>query len=122
MENLINRIQDAAFEVRRNLTFGYLEAIYHNALMHELRVRGIPAKDYVKIPVFYKNERVGEYEADIVVDDRVILEIKAVRELAPAHEAQLVNYLTATGINDGVLINYGGEKFKFHRKTRIYHG
>ena len=113
-------IKTAAFEVRRHLSPGYLESVYQNALVVELHRHGLKAEKEVDIPVEYKGVIVGNFKADILVDDRVILELKAVRELNPLHEAQLVNYLNATNIDYGYLINYGAEKFRIIRKTRIY--
>lgn len=117
---LLKIIKDAAYEVRLNLGYGYLESVYQNALMIELRNRGIYAEKEVAIPVWYKGEQVGDFRADILVEKSVILELKAVRELNPIHEAQLVNYLVATGLDYGYLINYGGDKFRIALKTRIY--
>lgn len=117
---LLKIIKDAAYEVRLNLGYGYLESVYQNALMIELRNRGIYAEKEVAIPVWYKGEQVGDFRADILVEKNIILELKAVRELSPIHEAQLVNYLVATGLDYGYLINYGGDKFRIALKTRIY--
>lgn len=117
---LLKVIKDAAFEVRLNLAPGYLESVYQNALIVELRSRGVYAEKEVAIPVWYKGEQVGDFRADILVDKRIILELKAVRELNPIHEAQLVNYLVATRLDYGYLINYGGEKFRIALKTREY--
>lgn len=120
IEKLLKTIQDAAYEVRVNLCSGYLESVYQNALVTELELRGIKAEKEVYIPVFYKGKCVGEFRADLLVDNKVIVELKAVCELLPVHEVQLVNYLVATGIDYGILINFGGEKFRAIRKSRIY--
>lgn len=120
MEALLQKIKDAAFEVRKHLAPGYLESVYQNALVIELQLQGLTALKEVAIPVFYKEVQVGDFRADILVNNCVILELKAVREINPIHEAQLVNYLIATGIDYGFLINYGGEKYRIIRKTRIY--
>ena len=120
IEKLMLAIKDAAFEVRKNLAPGYLESVYQNALVHELQLHGLKADKEVPIPVKYKNVDVGEFKADILVNNCVIIELKAVKELNALHEAQLVNYLVATGIDDGYLINYGGEKYRIMRKTRLY--
>lgn len=117
---LLSAIKEAAFEVRLNLGPGYLESVYQNALMIELRSRGIYAEKESVIPVWYKGEQVGDFRADILVEKTVILELKAVRELNPVHEAQLVNYLVATGLDYGYLINYGGDKFRIALKSREY--
>lgn len=117
---LLELINKAAYEVRINLASGYLESVYKNALMFELESLGLHAEKEVSLPVYYKGIMVGEFRADIVVND-IIIEVKACRELSSAHEAQLVNYLVATGYDKGVLINYGGEKFAFRIKDRNYH-
>ena len=119
VEELIDIIRDASFEVRKTLQPGFVESVYQNALLFELELRGIKAKKEVYIPVFYKNRVVGDFRADILVDNRIIIETKAVSEHSPVHDLQLVNYLTATGIDDGLVINYGN-KYCFRHKTRIY--
>jgi hypothetical protein bfra3_10641 len=113
-------IKEAAFEVRLHLSPGFLESVYQNALILELRQRGLYAEKELAIPVFYKNNIVGDFRADILVNDSIIIELKAVREITTIHEAQLVNYLIATGLDYGFLINYGAEKFRIIRKTRFY--
>lgn len=117
---LLKVIKEAAYEVRLHLSPGYLESVYQNALILELRRMGIFSEKEVAIPVWYKGEQVGDFRADILVEKCIILELKAVRELNPIHEAQLVNYLVATGFDYGYLINYGGEKFRIALKTREY--
>ena len=117
---LLQVIKEATFEVRVNLGPGYLESVYQNALMIELRDRGIFAEKEIAIPVNYKGEPVGDFRADILVDRKVIIELKAVREISPLHEAQLVNYLEATGLDYGYLINYSGDKFRIALKSRVY--
>lgn len=120
IEELLEEIRDAAYEVRLHLSPGYLESVYQNALVIELRKRGLTAFPEFEIPVAYKGMNVGVFKADILVNNAVIIELKAVRELNVLHESQLVNYLTSTNIDYGFLINYGGEKFRIIKKTRIY--
>ena len=120
IEEELQIIRDAAYEVRKHLAPGYLESVYQNALVLELKLRGLSAEKEVSIPVRYKDVVVGDFKADILVDNLVILELKAVRELIAIHEAQLVNYLVATGLDYGFLINYGGEKYRIIKKTRLY--
>ena len=120
INELIDVVNDCAVRVRRQLPQGYLEAVYKNAMVIELRKRGLPYEVEKPINVYYDGVVVGEYKADIIVDGRLILELKAVQSLCTAHEVQLVNYLTATGINDGLLINFGGEKIDIRHKYRIY--
>ncbi len=119
-EELITKIVGCAYNVHKVLAPGYLESVYKNALMHELNANGLNAADEVAINVLYKNVLVGEFKADIIVDRRVIIELKAVNSLNRQHEAQLVNYLTSTGIDDGLLINFGSEKIQIKRKYRVY--
>ena len=104
---LTKRIIGAAFEVHRILGYGFLEKVYEAALTRELRDRGHRVVNQAEMEVSYKGESVGLYYADLLVDDAVICEVKALDKLAPAHEAQLLNYLKATGIKVGLLLNFG---------------
>lgn len=105
--DLTEEIIKAAYKVHNALGFGFLEKVYQNALMIELKRMGLKVTSEMPIKVYYRNEIVGEYIADIIVEDKVILELKAVKDLAEIHEVQLVNYLKATGIEVGLLINFG---------------
>jgi GxxExxY protein len=105
-EGLTYKIRGAIFEVNSVLGHGFLEKVYENALMAELQDRGLKAESQVPISVQYKNREVGEYFADIVVEDQVILELKAVETLEKIHEAQILNYLKATGYKVGLLVNF----------------
>ena len=120
IEQLLKIIQDAAYEVRKSLCAGYLESVYQNALVYELRLRGLKAESAAPINVTYKGFLVGVFRADILVEGSVIIELKAVKELSSVHEMQLVNYLKATGIEYGFLINYGGDVFAIHKKTKSF--
>ena len=121
IEALIGKILDLANVVREQLAPGYYEDLYEKALMIELENAGIKAKNQYPITVYYNQKPIGEYKADIFVENKVIIELKAVSNITPAHEAQLVNYLTATGIDNGLLINFGNEeKIQIKRKYRIY--
>ena len=106
-ENLTKEIISAFYEVLSILGFGFLEQVYQNALYKELKRRGLHCEAQKQLKVYYKNEVVGNYVADIVVNDQVILELKAVSALRPEHEWQLVNYLKATGLKVGLLLNFG---------------
>ena len=110
LKELSFQIMAAAFEVHNTLGYGFLESVYEKALMKEFRMRGIFAESQKTITVFYKGEEVGSYCADIVVDSKIILELKAVEFLNRAHEAQLLNYLKGTGFKLGILINFGKER------------
>ena len=120
MDELIEAINNCALRIRRQLPQGYLEAVYKNAMVIELRKLGLSFETEKPIKVFYDGLPVCEYKADIIIDNRLILELKAVQNLCTAHEVQLVNYLTATGIDDGLLINFGGEKIDIRHKYRLY--
>ncbi len=119
-ETLIKTIIQCAYNVRMHLAAGFLESVYQKALMIELRERGIHASMETPINVYYNNEIVGEFRADIIVEDQIIIELKAVQHIMPVHEAQLVNYLTATHKDHGLLINFGGDRIEIKRKFRIY--
>jgi GxxExxY protein len=108
-------INGAVFEVNRVLGPGFLEKVYENALLIELRERGLKAENRVPIKVFYKDKVVGEYIADILVEEKVILELKAVERLEKIYEAQLLNYLKATEIQIGLLINFTHPKAEIKR-------
>ena len=109
------QIRGAVFEVNRILGSGFLEKVYEKALIIELLVRGLRGEGQVPIKVFYKNEVVGEYFADIVVEGQVIIELKAVDQLQKIHEAQLLNYLKATSYKIGLLINFTHPKAEIKR-------
>ena len=105
--DITEKIIKAAYAVHNTLGFGFLEKVYQNALAIEIRKAGMNVQQEHPIVVYYENIIVGEYFADLVVDEKIILELKAVKELSPAHETQLVNYLKATGMEVGLLINFG---------------
>ena len=115
-EELTHQIIQAFYEVHKTLGFGFLEQVYQNALYKELCCRGMKVECQKQIRVFYKNEIVGYYIADMVVEDTVILELKAVQSLRLEHEFQLINYLKATGMQIGLLLNFG-HSAEFKRKV-----
>jgi GxxExxY protein len=121
-ERLTRTIIGRAMTVHDALGPGFLEQVYRNALAHELRKAGHVAERERRLAVHYDGVVVGDYVVDILVDACVLLELKAVRRLAPIHETQLVHYLTATGIALGLLINFGAERLEIRRKTRRYQG
>jgi GxxExxY protein len=114
-KDVTEQIIGAAFEVHNVLGYGFLERVYQMAMVVELRLRGLDAKPECKIDVFYKNVRVAYYEADLYVNNCVIVELKVAKEYQKADEAQLINELKATGIKVGLLINFGREKVEFKR-------
>ena len=121
IEELIKLIINIAYEVRSNLVAGYLESVYKKALLIELREAGLEVEDEVELPVLYKGHVIGDFRADIIVEGSVIIELKAVAHLLPAHEIQLVNYLTIAKIDNGLLINFGAtERLEIKRKYRVY--
>ena len=115
-EDLTSKIIACAYKVHNTLGFGFLEAVYQNALLIELLKTGLHAEKEKKIQVYYDSQLVGDYMADIIVEEKVILELKSVKDLHPAHSAQLVNYLKATGIEVGLLLNFG-ESVEIKRKV-----
>jgi GxxExxY protein len=112
-------IVGAAMEVHRILGPGFLEAVYQAALEHELTLRGIPFERQKRLAVVYKDQIIGEYIADLVIDGKIILELKAVSKLTPAHEAQAHHYIAATGLRLAILLNFGAPSLE---QTRIIRG
>jgi GxxExxY protein len=117
---LTQRIIGCAMKVHGALGPGFLESVYQRALAHELQKTGLRVECEKPISVTYDGAIVGDFCADMLVEGRVMIENKAVQALATAHEVQLVNYLTATGIEIGLLLNFGGARLEFKRKTRTY--
>jgi GxxExxY protein len=115
-ENITERIIAAFYKVYNVLGWGFLEKVYQGAMEIELRKHGLNIKPLQKIDVFYEGICVGEYIADFLVEDCVIIELKAAEAIAPAHEAQLINYLKASGIDVGLVLNFG-PKPQFRRKV-----
>lgn len=105
--DVTERIIGAAYEVHNELGFGFLEKVYENALAIELQEQGLSVRQQEPVQVFYKGHLVGDYVADLVVEDKVVVELKAVKLLDKAHEVQLVNYLKATRMEVGLLLNFG---------------
>jgi len=108
----------AAMEVHTVLGSGFLEAIYQAAFEKELSIRGIPFARKVNLPVSYKGDLIGEYEADLVVDEKIVVELKAISKLNSAHEAQAIHYLTATGLQLALLINFGASSLEYRRVVK----
>jgi GxxExxY protein len=115
INDLTYAIRGAIFEVNKVLGPGFLEKVYEEALLSELRSRDLKAESQVPIEVLYKRKVVGEYFADILVEDKVIIEIKTVENIAKTHEAQLLNYMKATGIKVGLLVNFRHSKAEIKR-------
>lgn len=119
-DSVTEKIISSAYEVANHLGPGYLEKVYHNALLCELRSRGFKLDSEVEAKVFYKGNEVGLYYIDILVEGRVILELKAVSNLAHCHKAQILNYLNATNLNLGILLNFGSPHVQVQRVVHNY--
>lgn len=107
-----------AFDVINELGAGFLESVYEQALLLALRQKGLSVLAQTPIQVMFRGACVGNFYADLLVEDKVIVELKAVRALGPEHQAQLINYLNATGIEVGLLINFGNPRLDYKRLTR----
>lgn len=118
-KELTEKIIGCAYRVHNKMGFGFLESVYQKCLLIELRKTGLRAEAEKAITVYYENEVVGDFIADIIVEGSVILELKSVRRIIKAHEMQLVNYLTATQTDVGLLLNFGERKVDVKRKVRI---
>lgn len=114
-ENLTQDIIGAAFDVHNALGCGLLEKVYENALAWELGLRGRVVTPQKEFKVSYKDKEVGVYYADLVVDDKVVVEVKSVNDLGDVHRAQILNYLRVSGIRVGLLLNFARPKLKFER-------
>ena len=114
-KDITEGIINAYYFVYNELGYGFLEKVYQNAMLIELRSRGFKVESQKIIKVYFKETIVGEYFADIVVDDKIILELKSCESLASEHEIQLFNYLKATEIEVGLLFNFG-KRAAFKRK------
>ena len=113
---ITSQIINAAYEVHGILGQGFLEKVYQNALAHRLRKKGLPVDK--KVPVKVRDEDgtvVGDYEADLLVKECVLIEVKAVKRIVAEHKAQVLNYLKATGIQVGLLTNFGSYRFEMRR-------
>ena len=118
-EELTGKIIGCGFEVSNELGVGFLESVYEKAVVVALTDAGLTARSQVPIGVSFRGRPVGEFFADIVVGEKVIVELKAVRTLISVHEAQVINYLKATGMEVGLLMNFGNPKLEYRRFTRI---
>ena len=114
-KEITDKILKSFYTVYGELGYGFLEKVYENALLYELSEAGLYCERQKPIKVYYKDQLIGEYFADILVDNKVILEIKAAETIAKEHEYQLINYLKATKIEIGLVLNFG-KKPEFKRK------
>lgn len=115
-KSLTDKIINCFYEVYNVLGYGFLERVYETSLFNELTSRGIDCERQKKIEVYYKGDTVGDYYADIIVEEKVILELKASESICEEHEFQLINYLKATNIEVGLLLNFG-KKPEIRRKV-----
>ena len=119
---ITEKIIDCAFAVFNHLGSGCLESVYERCMLIELRKAGLCANSQQKIKVVYDNQIVGEFTANIIVEESIIVELKAVSQITKIHETQLVNYLASTGKNVGLLTNFGSEKVQVRRKIKSLEG
>jgi GxxExxY protein len=117
--DLCGQLIGYAMKVHSALGTGFLESVYQNVLALELRRAGLKVEQERPISVFYEGELVGAFVADLLVNDTLIIETKAIQALAKTHEVQLVNYLVATGIDEGLLLNFGAPRLEFKKKFRL---
>ena len=114
-EEITGQIIGAAFEVYNHLGYGFLEKVYENAMIRELQLCGLHATAQYPIKVTYKDAEVGDYYADILVENKVIVELKTGESINKLHMAQLINYLHGTGMEVGLLINFGKQRCTYRR-------
>jgi len=114
-KEITERIIEACYEVANELGAGFLESVYEKALLVALGEKGIDAASQVPMAVIFRGQNVGEFFADIIVESKIVVEVKAVKRLLPEHSAQVINYLKATGMEVGLLVNFGGPKVEIKR-------
>ncbi|MHB8972307.1 MAG: GxxExxY protein [Pirellulaceae bacterium] len=117
-EAITQTIIGSAYRVHKTLGFGFLESVYETSLLIELAKHGIRAQPQQEVTVYYEGQPVGKFRADVLIEDHMVLELKSIQQLAMAHELQLVNYLVATRLDLGLLINFGPDKVEVKRKYR----
>jgi GxxExxY protein len=116
-EQITKTVIGCAFEVINELGAGFLESVYQNAMLLALRQMGISVTPQRPISVMFRGESVGDFYADLFVEEKIIVELKAVKAIAPEHQAQIINYLNATGIEVGLLINFGNPRLEYKQKV-----
>src|ERR1700734_913080 len=117
-EILARQVIGIAMKIHRTLSCGFVESIYRQALAIELRSAQIDFEIHPVLPVFYKGEEVGVFQADLIIENRLIVELKAVEALTVPHSIQLINYLSAAQIEHGLLLNFGAKSLEFKTKNR----
>jgi len=116
--DLTEKILAACFEVNKELGAGFLESVYQNALIIALKEKGLQVEREYPLTVTFRQQTVGQFYADLLVEGKVIVELKAITALADVHKAQVINYLKATGIEVGLLVNFGNPKLEYNRLHR----
>ena len=114
-KDLTYDIIGCAMDVHRELGYGFLEKVYENSLIIALREKDIEADSQVPLKIKFHNHIVGEYFADLIIDNKVIIELKAVSSIIPEHRAQIINYLTATKLRVGMILNFGNKSLEYER-------
>jgi len=117
-EDVTKKIIGCAYKVYNAMGFGFLESVYEKCMIIELQNAGLKVEQQKRIPVTYRGKNVGDFTADLVVEGKIIVELKSIQKLTKANEVQLVNYLVATGMTVGLLINFGETKAEVKRKVR----
>ena len=119
-EDITKKILETCFEVSNELGYGYLESVYEKALLIALRQKGLKAENQVPLMVKFRGEVVGEFFVDILVNEKVLIELKVANSLSKENFAQVINYLKATGIEVGLLVNFGTPKIEYRRFTNKF--
>jgi len=114
-KDITSQILNAAFEVHNTLGRGFLEKVYENALLYELKQRGLKVETQKEIKVYYKKTEVGIYLADMIVEKKVIIELKVSEAISNIHETQLLNYLKASSYNVGLILNFAKTRLEYKR-------
>jgi GxxExxY protein len=114
-EELSGKIIGSAIEVHKTLGSGFIESVYHNAMKLELTDRDIPFETEKHVRIFYKNNQVGEHRVDLVFNNEIVVELKAVSDISDSHEKQIISYLKATGIKVGLILNFSNAKVDIKR-------
>jgi len=118
MKMLCDQVRQIAYDIHVYLGHGHLEKVYENALVHRLRKAGLTVGQQHPIKVYDEDGMLlGDYLADLLVEENLVVELKAAKELAPEHEAQIIGYLKSSRLKDGLLINFGSYKFEIRKFT-----
>lgn len=115
LEDLTEKVIGVCFEVSNELGAGFLESVYQKSLVIALKQNGCAVEEQVPMKVKFRGQTVGDFYADLIIDGQLLLELKAVKAISPEHEAQLINYLKATGLKVGLIINFGRTKLEWKR-------